>query len=568
MQLRIDWSDPISWLITLMLLIVLVGQLVLIIRNPLLATGRKWLRAGLNLLLWLVLAGYFLQPRWQIQRPSSHALLVGDDVPTAIARQVKDSLHIQASFTSRNLNESYDSVTLVGQRFPIETLTQLSNSAVRWVPYNQPDQLQAIRWKSIVRQGELQRVTGRIQSSKKQVVRLRFGNQTLDSLMLNEGDNTFMLQFPAFARGRSQNELVLTTVPGRSTTLDTIRFFTRPTEPLRVQFLLNSPDFESKTLADWLGKQGHIVEVVTMLSKNIRSNVSLNKAGKSVDKTTPNLIITEPADATNAAVRKAIEEGKSVLFINLTNPETDCRTINQALGSKWQVRKTSNEPLVPVGNGLNALPYRFTDNLNQFGIAGYPIAVQRTIQRGRGFARPGLAGRIHAGRIGVSLLSETFPLALSGDSVAYNRIWSAVLARLSPSDKSTIQVNAPTYKGLQQEVSANTPGRSLPFLTIGQDTVRLTQSPINERSATGLGLFGQAGWQLVQDSLAVYVRARNPADPIANRQIISRFVLAHARERSVGNQPAQTRTAKIPNWLWLGLFIACFTVLWMEPKVL
>ncbi len=552
MQTSINWTDPINWLIALALLTLLIGQLWFIARNQSLPTGRKWLRAGLNLLLWLLVVGYFLQLHWPIQRSLSHALLIGDDVPATFSRQIKDSLHIQDSFTSRNLKEDYDSVTLVGQQFPVETLTKLSNSAVQWVPYNKPDQLQGIRWKGVVRQGEIQRVTGRIQSSEKQLLRLRFGSQTLDSVALNKGDNTFALQFPAFSRGRSQCELVL----DGTTTLDTIRFFTRPTEPLTVRILLNNPDFESKTLADWLGKQGHRVQVITTLSKNINSNVSINKVGKSAGRTTPDLIITEPTNAASATVKKAIAEGKSVLFINITNPETDSRAINQAVGSQWQVRKISNEPVISIGNGLNALPYRFTDNLTQFSVSGYPVAVQQTTRNG------------FAGRVGVSLLQETFPLSLSGDSVAYNRVWTAVLTRLSHSDKGSIQVNAPVYSGLQQEISVNNSGSSSPVMLVGNDTISVARSSINERSATGSSLFGHAGWQSVQDSLAVYVNARNSTDAVANRQIISHFMLARSLDQSETGQFTRTVTAQLPNWGWLLLLVACLTAIWVEPKLL
>ncbi len=545
MQTSINWTDPIHWFTLLALLILLVGQLWLIARNQTLSSGRKWVRAGLNLLLWLVIAGYFIEPHWQIQQPSSHALLVADDVPTAFARHLKDSLRIQDSFSIRNFKADYDSVTLVGQRFPTETLTQLSNAALQWIPYSQPNQLEDAHWKGIVRQGEMQRVTGHILSSEKQLLRLRFGKQTLDSVALHEGDNAFSLQFPAFSRGRSQSELVL----GSTTTLDTIRFFTRSTEPLTVQFILNSPDFESKTLADWLGKQGHTVQMVTSLSTNIRSNVSINKTSRAGGKTTPDLIITEPGNAANAAVRKAVADGKSVLFINLTNPETDCRTINQALGGKWQVRKTASEPVVPIGNGLNALPYRFTDNLNQFAVTGYPIAVQRT-----------------SGRVGVSLLSETYPVSLSGDSVTYNRVWTAVLARLSTSDKNSVQVNAPLYSGLLQTVVVNNTNSASSPLIIGQDTLALVKSPTNERSVTGRSLFRQAGWQSVQDSLAVYVNARNPNDPIAEWQLVNRFMLAHIQHNPVSEPLVRTTTVQVPNWVWLLLLIGCFTALWVEPK--
>jgi hypothetical protein len=320
---------------------------------------------------------------------------------------------------------------------------------------------------------------------------------------------------------------------------------------LKVQFLLDSPDFESNTLAGWLGKQGHTVQVVTTLSTRINSTVNINKAGTSVDRTTPDLLITDPANAANTTVKKVLAAGKAVLFINLTNPESDCRTINQALGSKWQVRKVSSEPVVPVGNGVSALPYRFTDNLNQFSVTGYPVAVQRKL----------------AGRIGASLLSETFPLSLSGDSVTYTRLWTAVLARLSPSDKNTIQVDAPLYSGLQQEILINNAGSLPSVLLVGQDTVSLVKSPLNEHSASGSSLFRQAGWQSIQDSLALYVDARTKAGPLADRQLIRRFISAHASYQITGDSPARTSTAQVPNWVWLLLIVSCFTALWIEPKV-
>ena len=560
MQSSLNWTHPITWLIALALLLLLLVQAWFIVRNQSLSPARKWLRAGLNLLLWLVLTGYFLQIRWPVTQPSTHALLIGDDVPASFARQVSDSLHVQARFTSRNSNANYDSVTLVGQRFPTETLTQLSNVTVGWVPYNQPDQLQTIRWKGIVRQGEMQRVTGQIQSSRKQLLRLRYGNQTLDSAALHEGINEFSLQFPSFSRGRSEAELILgeSTAPadrrGESTrgesTLDTVRFFTRPTESLSVQFLLNSPDFESKTLADWLGKQSHTVNVSATLSKNISSSVTINKAGKSTGKMFPYLIISEPANAANATVRKAIADNRAVLFINLTNPEIDCRIINQALRSRWQVHKLSNEPLILLKNGLSSLPYRFADNLNQFAVSGYPVAVQQG-----------------AGRVGVSLLSETFPLALSGDSITYNRVWTAVLARLSRPTKNAIQISAPVYSGLRQAVSINNSSGKPSALYVGPDTVRLQYSPMNERSATGYSSFRKPGWQTIQDSLSVYINELNPDDPVANRALISQFMLAYARYQSTGNLTAQTHTAQLPNWAWLLLIIACFTALWIEPKI-
>ncbi|GAB4019020.1 hypothetical protein [Spirosoma koreense] len=542
MHATLDWTNRINWLIAFLLLVLLIGQLWLIVRNQTLAPARKALRAALNLALWLVLVGYFLQLRWSVDRPATHVLLVADDVPSAFVNQVKDSLRLQESFTRRTIKPGYDSITLVGQRFPTETLTQLSNTSLQWVPYAQPDQLQAIRWKGIVRQGEFQRVTGRILASKDETLRLRFGNKTLDSMALRAGDNAFTLRFPAFTQGRSEAELAL-----GSTTLDTIHFFTRRTNPLTVQFVLNNPDFESKTLADWLGKHGHTVEISATLSKEISSNTRINKAGKSVGKVVPDLIVTEPVNANNVAIRKAIADGKAVLFINLTTPETDCRLINQAIGSRWQVRKTSNEATTPVGIGLTALPYRFAENLNQFAVPGYPIAIQQT-----------------TGRVGVSLLSETYPLALSGDSITYNRIWMSVLARLSHADRNTVQTSAPVYNGIQQAIYLNNPTTRVRTLQVGSDTLPVVYSPINDRRAAGTFTFGPSGWQPLADSLALYIDGSS--SPLHSRQLVDQFVLAHAKSHILPNKSERPITTQIPDWAWLLLLLSCFTALWVEPK--
>jgi len=553
MHSTVNWTSPISWLISLALLALLVIQIWLIARNESLSVTRKWVRGILNGLLWLLLAGYFLQIQWPVDRANTHALLLGDEVPSGFVRQIKDSLHLSKSFTSRNFKPKYDSVTLVGQQFPVELLTQLSGAAIRWVPYNAPDALQTIHWKGIVRQGEIQRVTGLLTSSKEQWLRLRFGSKTLDSLLLHEGSNPFVFQFPAFGRGHSQVELVLGGTARNTSALDTLRFYTRPTNPLTVQFLLNSPDFESKTLADWLGKHGHTVTVSATLSKNIGSSLSINQSGKGAAKTTPDLIITEPSDAANPILRKAVADGKAVLFINLTSPEADSRAINQALGSRWQVRKFSNEPQVPVGNGLNALPYRFADQPTQFAVSGYPVAVQRT-----------------TGRVGVSLLSETYPLSLSGDSIAYSRIWTAILARLSTSNQNSVQVDAPIYRHIRQPITVNNPANRLTTLRIGQDTLRLAYSPLNERSATGQSSFNQAGWQPVQDSLALYVGGPDGTqtrDPLRDRQVVQQFLRAHERAQLVRSPTDQTQTASLPNSTWLVLLLVCFTALWVEPKM-
>ncbi|MGM9511834.1 hypothetical protein ACS5NO_29130 [Larkinella sp. GY13] len=541
-------ADVVSWLILLLLAVLLAVQVVLVVRNGTLPVRRKWIRGALNVLLWSLLLAYFLQIEWEIKPDSTSVWIADSNVPASAISQLKDSLKNrevvrvrafkEASFRSRLTDGMIDTVTLIGTGFSPDVLGQLSRQIVQWIPYAQPDQVQMLRWKAILRKGEMQSVSGRLQSSQEQVLKLRYGNQTLDSLVLKPGTTAFAFQFPAFSQGRAEVALVLDQKP-----LDTIRYFTRPTEPIAFQFILDSPDFESRTLADWLGKKGYSVQVTSTISKDLNSRLNINRAA------TPDVIITDPANATNPIVKKAVAQGKPVLFINLSDAETDTKTINRALGTGWKLKRLSNEATIPIGAGLQALPFQFTESLNQFPVAGYPVTVQKT-----------------TAKIGVSLVSETFPLKLSGDSVAYDRIWTAILTPLQPTFPNNIQFDAPVFKGLRSVIHFNNLTRKPAEIRLENDTVRLDYSAINPLSADVSYGFGRAGWQSFQDSLAVYVDQPDEK-PVFGNRLMSDYLRARssvAVETNPGSEGGFP--AKIPDWVWILLFLSGLTALWVEPK--
>lgn len=538
-----DWSQPLNLAIIAGLVGLLAVQVWLLIR--LTPPARRLVRAVLNALLWLLLAGYVWQPVWQTATPAARVLLSGDEVPTAVARHVQDSLHLPDRFTVRNYTGDFAQVTLLGQTFPNELLSRLSGSEVHWIPYPQPNQLQDVHWKAMLRQGEMQRVSGRIRSAESQWLRLSYAGQTLDSVNVSAGDQPFMLQSPAFSKGRTQLELMLGNSKLSRTPLDTIRFFTRPAEPMAYQFILDNPDFETKTLADWLGRNGQAVQLTTTVSTNVRNSLTINQPKAR----TPDVIVTDPGNAANPVVKRAVLAGKRVLFINLTNPDADVRTINQALGSRFSVRKVANVESVSVGSGLTALPWQFNPSLNQQPAPGYPVAVQRT-----------------AGLVGVSLLNETFPLALSGDSTAYARLWYTLLAPFQPPGRHTISIDAPVFSGLRTAIQVNNAPRTTSLLRVGTDTAQLSPSAINPLSAVGVYRFTRTGWLPLADSLAVFVDAV-PGNSVGENRMVGAYVLAHTTpsgQRPVVRLPTESR---VTEWVWFALFVGCFTLLWVEPKL-
>nr|WP_293838321.1 hypothetical protein [uncultured Arsenicibacter sp.] len=538
--MNLNWSEPTSWIIGGLLLILLGIQVGLLLRNTTLTTGRKLVRLSLNVLLWLIVAGYIWQPRWRVTVDSKQAIVAAGNVPRDYINRLKDSLKIAESFHADDFKGQFETVTLVGQQVPASLLSQLSATFVQWIPYFQPDAIQALQWKEIVRRGELQQVTGRLQAAEKGWLKLLFGAQVLDSVAVTAGTNAFRLRFPAFAAGRSEAVLVL-----NGEALDTLRYFTRPAKKLTYQFVLGSPDFETKTLADWLGQQGNSVLLTSTVSKDLQTSVAINKKSGTV----PDIIITDADNGQNAVVKKAVSQGKPVLFLNLANPDTDIRAINQATGSNWALRRISNEDHVVVASGLNALPFSFADALHQQPVTGVPVAVQ--------YGQTNVA---------VSLLAETFPLKLSGDSLAYSKLWTAILAPLQPADKNSILVDGPVISGLGNRIQLNNWTVKPAALRVGGDTARVRYSPINPLSGEASYVFSKAGWTSVQDSVDVYVEGKGAWQQTQQVQAYALAQTANQLTTAVGDH-THWREVRVPTWVWLVLFLGCLTALWLEPKL-
>lgn len=539
---------PLHWLVAILLTAFPVIVVGILWKNKILPPRRKWLRVGLNLLLWLILLGYFLQPTWTVATDSRRVLLVGDEVPNAVARQYQDSLGLKErfgaqAFLKKKLTVNFDSVTLLGQDFSTNLLAQIGSGVVGWQPYFQENQIKDLEWQGIMRQGEMQHITGVVETAEKQWIKIKYAGATLDSVEISEKQKSFALTFPAFTEGRSSMELFL----GKNF-VDTLRFFVRPHSVLSYQFILDAPDFESRTLAEWLGRKGNAVTVTTTVSKGIQQSTTINEG---VDKgALPDVVFTNASNAGNAQVKKVLAAGKSVLFLGLTQPEANLASINRALGTGFSVKRTTTEAATQLAPNLTSAPSKFNEALPQLVTPNYPVAVWKK-----------------TGKVGASLLNETFPLKLSGDSVAYAKVWNTILAQVQPPLANTLTVDAPSFKGLTGKISLNSNSQLPDRLQIGQDTAALTASPLNEHSATAEYLFGQAGWTWLCDSVEVFVQ--DSTSNLFRTRRMNDYIRAQraARFSSVGSNAKPQRQEKVDDWVWLALFVMSCMALWIEPKL-
>ncbi|MDQ6479145.1 hypothetical protein [Dyadobacter sp. LHD-138] len=549
-----DWSDPLN-LMLILFLILLGGLQTWLLRSSFEADSRRVkprLKIALNLLLWLVIAGFVLQPVLKTNVPSGNILVAGKGVPSAEISRVSDRLHVRAVFSVRSFKvRNTDTLTLLGQDFEPSFFARLSqvlppSARVKWVPYFGDNEIQSISWKGVVRKGQLQRVRGLITSGSSQWLKLKFGNQTLDSTRLEKGMESFVLGFPVFTERRTAVDLVL-----GDEEKETIQFFAQPLPPLVFQFILNNPDFESRNLATWLANRGHAVELSTDLSKNIRSKLTLNKAGS------PDVIITDPKNASEPQVKKALANGKSILFINLTNPPAEVASINASLGTKLQVKKISNEEVLPVAGELTKLPFEFGKSNAYLTIPKFPVAVEKS-----------------TGKVAVSLLNETFPTLLNGDSVAYSTIWTSVLAEIHPAYQTNIEVNAPVYKGIETTFRFNNLVDNPKEVMIGGDTLHVHYSAINGLTASAGYIPSDTAWLSLSQDNEIAVADSTDFNGYYKSQLVENFVGRRLKlqtelggmQKSADLQSHVVNESRIPDWVWFLTLIFCFTALWLEPK--
>lgn len=553
-QFDFNWSEPLNLIILALALLLLPLQLWLILRakrdNQL--TPGHWLRLSLNVLLWLAVVAFIIRPYLLKKAETVTGFLIGNDIPSSYANALADSINSLKKTVSSDIRSAkFDTLILTGQDFQPEifnTILQATPKRIQWIPYLPEDKWQQLHWKGVVRKGEMQVVQGNVLSSKPQVLKLKYGDNVLDSIAIQKGFNQFRLQFPVFTEERTLIELAMD-----GEIRDTIRFYARPSQKFTFQFLLDSPDFESRALANWLGKAGHAVIYAATLSKNIRSQETINRAKD------PDVVVTDAGNVNNKLVKKVLAAGKSVLFINVTKPDDEIKAINASLGTQLKVRRISVEESVLVSPGLTALPFRFVPDNLYFTSGTLPIAVERI-----------------RGRVGVSLLNETFPLQLAGDSAAYQKIWDAILAPVVPATTNNIQVQAPLFEGVDTEVTFNGFSNLSNFIRIGSDSVFLSTSPINEGSAKAFFKPTEIGWISSRDSLKMemFVENQATAGDLYNTARLTNFIIIYnslqkklRNETGISSQHAYEVKQKLPDWMWFALIIVCFLAVWVERKL-
>jgi len=541
--MQIDFQFSTFWIVifTFFLVTLLVLQLVLIQKNPKTSPSRKAVKTGLNIFFFISLILLLLQPHFYTAYTPKNILVHDSDVSRQYIDHVKDSLKIKDAISIDNYKKSADNVYLAGQHFTPLQLGKLQQANLTWIPYHLDALIKDIRWNGLLRQGQTQTIHGIYNSDEDASLSLRFGEEILDSVPVGKNNPTFRLTAQAKAIGRNQLSLM-----ANGKELGQIRFFVTENNPIHYQMLFSYPDMEIRRLSEWLGKKGQGI------SATIQSSTAVIQESTNVERAdTLQFLITEPAFANSEAVRNALASGATVLFTNFGNVDRELLQINRAIGTDWSVNRSHSEGSRIIEGSLTALPYRLLTQPQQWELLDAAVGYQR----------------IGQGKVGISLLEATFPIALQGDSVKYAAIWDRIIYAMRPTEGTTFHIPQPLYAGLgSKEWSINSLQDISEIVPIEEDSIHFTPSPVNPQSHTAYYQTPSSDWKTLADTLEIYIHGEDDDFKFVRNKIqVNQFI--HYHQNKLKSTEPIYQKIQLSDWWWFALVLLSATLMWIEPRM-
>ncbi|WP_066837741.1 hypothetical protein [Rufibacter ruber] len=472
---------------------------------------------------------------------------------------------------------------VLGHGLAEEELASLSS--LRLVPHLSPlpAGVLSASWPKKITLGEPVQVQGIFTSPEKPVILyLQAAGGNRDSMEVKKGaGQAFQLGFTPKTSGRFVYQLQWQ--EGDSLRREAIPVIVEEPRLLNVLMLSSAPSFEVKFLKNALAQQGHGVAVRQEVSQNIYQTETINLSKQSLNRLTPALL--QNFDVV------LLEEATLQGFSAQEKQALQQAVRQQGLGILTCFSQNSAKPipffaeagfrLISEKQARNA-PVRWRGNASAQAVLPLPGAVlqlsqgQKPLAWGQHLQQVLVAyGRKGLGQVGVSLLPQTFSLALEGKDALYRQYWSQVLNALAKPEEG---VPAPAFPSLspQRVGQAVLFSSAIPVhsLQVGSPpslgTVISTASSGSPRSFLHQFFPDQSGWFISppgQDSIRPLFIHSASAWARQNIQFRHRQLLAIAQKTDT---PAPTLAIPIQEeillWpLWLAL-VGMLGFLWLEEK--
>ena len=457
---------------------------------------------------------------------------------------------------------------VLGEGLPDHVLDEFPNRSLQFLPGNGNPGITKLHIPDVILPNRDYELTGRYSDSPGVDLVFSGPEGKIDSIHLDEGDHEFRLGFRTIAPGSITYTLKETR--SEQTLRHTIPVTVQNTRRLRVLILEQHPTFESLYLKNVLARD-HQVTIRHQLSKGIFRYEHINAPERRFDRlNSQNLdaidvlmiddqTLTKLSETERNQVDLAIRGGLGCLIMYRA------RDSFQKAGSFLSLKFTSS------GVDTIMLPL---DKKNTLVI---PVASLRPIPDRRIIPllkhNTGPAGYVedHFGKRGYTLLTETYPLMLRGDSIAYGRIWTSLVEGIARVHNANTQVTFDSSKPHRVD-------EPLPLMIRSNETPRISYNsamlPVHEDELidnvwTTTLWPDTTGWQevvLINDSTR-YPFYVHPENELSGLQANSKHLATMRRHGSASDKSAITRRKEFdPLWYYV-MFLCGAAWLWVWPKI-
>ncbi|KAA3440616.1 hypothetical protein [Rufibacter hautae] len=499
------------------------------------------------------------------------------------ARQVTDLA------TFRRQHPSVRTLHVLGYGLPAEELAMLDSLRLMNHLSNLPAGVLTASWPQEITLGDVVSVQGRFHGSpeRKMTLYLQAAGKPRDSAEIRKGaDQTFSLRFTPKTAGRFVYALRWKDTDD-SLRQENLPVIVKAPRQLNVLVLSSAPSFEGKFLKNALAQRGHSVAIRNQVSQGIYSTEWVNLPSQNLNRLTPALLqkfdvvllddvtLQRLSPPEKQALQQSVrQQGLGVLTsVSQKSPkpitfftEGVFRLISDKPARTGALRwpqQTSTQAVLPLSNTI------LQPKEGQQPLAWEQNPTQASVVR----SRKGL------GQVGISLLPETFPLALEGKETLYQQYWATVLTALAkPEEASPITWLTSSQPFQEQQPLSFLTAAPLTKASFQAESARDQQSAIYENTDVKDAAYSQgmiypqvAGWHTLKlnekTEAPVYV---HPSSGWRTQflQMQQKAFLQASSQNTVNAHTQMTQQAEpISLWIIGSVLVALLGYLWLEEKL-
>ncbi|AEM71888.1 hypothetical protein Murru_2864 [Allomuricauda ruestringensis DSM 13258] len=545
--------------------------------------NRFWVKLVVAFLAIASLAMIALKPgTWQESTSGKGIVLTDGYRPAQLdsLRSIYKRIQIEeyTKGTPLSILKDVDSLFLLGHGLAPFDFWQVKNESVAFLGGEEVSGWMDISYKTEISLGEVLSVNAKYYQPKEGhwAILTDNGDNPLDSLLFEKGQEQ-VLQFNAKpkADGQFVYHLLEKNNKGNIVSDELLPIQVLEGERLKVLIVNTFPTFETKYLKNFLAEKGHEVLARTQLTKGKYKFEYFNGASNPIyGFTKANLelydllvIDTDSYTSLGRSSKNAMQEAvkNNGLGIFIQPNESLFRLAENESPLQFNRDFITETSLGESGQTLQKYPYSFEQDVRVQEILVDSLVVAAYIP-------------VEKGKMGTTVLQNTYQLVLDGSDRLYASIWSQILNTIVREQDRVVEWKAVTQIPRSDqpfEFELRTSLNNLEVKTDGGANIPLLQDGLVSSKWTGIVYPRTTGWSKLEvsnDSTPQFTYYVFDED---QRESVTRSGTLEANLREFGTQnnfstsvSTSKKTLKpiSPFWFY-ALLLLCLGWLWLEPKL-